>query len=306
MEKNLQNKSRVLITGAEGFTGNYLTKVLSSAGHDVIGTSLKKKNNSSNIFYLDLKNQHSVIKLVNEIKPDVVAHLGAISFVGEDNVSNIYETNLLGTLHLLNALTNLKKHQPRSILLASSATIYGNNSLAILNEDVYPNPINDYAVSKYAMEKMAKLWMNRLPLFIVRPFNYTGVGQPNHFLIPKIVEHFKKKESSIKLGNIDVWREVNDVRFVVETYKKLIDLNPSGQIINICTGHIHSLKEIIQCCEKITNYHIEIQIDPQLVRNNEIQSLRGDNTVLKKLIGNIHSPSIYETLTWMLSHGDEK
>ena len=76
---------------------------------------------------------------------------------------------------------------------------------------------NGYAVSKLAVEQMAQLWVERLPLFIVRPLNYTGLGQKEQFLIPKIASHSRNKKPTIELGSLDVWREFGDVRAVVDT-----------------------------------------------------------------------------------------
>lgn len=288
---NVSKKPRALITGAEGFTGKYLTQTLSAAGYEVLGT---------NAADFDLCDNQSVQHLVNTIKPDIVAHLAAISSVVGHDTAKIYQTNLLGSLYLLEALAELKT-PPRAILLASSANIYGNSASTALTETQTPAPINDYAVSKYAMEQMAQLWMNRLPIFIVRPFNYTGIGQSNRFLIPKIVEHFKNREATIELGNLDVWREFGDVRFVSQTYQKLLDLSPAGKTINICTGEVYSLREIIALCEAITGHHINVRVDPQFVRDNEVHILKGDNSCLKNLIGASPAPTLKETLMWMLN-----
>jgi nucleoside-diphosphate-sugar epimerase len=294
------NKRRALITGAEGFTGKYLIDKLSSAGYEVYGTAYYGLAKGQNIFELDLCNQSNVRDVVNDIRPDLVAHLAGISFVASGDASRIYNTNILGSLNLLEALGGLAK-APNSVLLASSAVVYGNSTIPILNEDLLPEPNNDYAVSKYSMEKIAKLWMNRLPIFIVRPFNYTGVGQEDHFLIPKIVKHFRDKQKVIELGNLEVWREFGDVRFVTEAYKNLLELSPTGATLNICTGQAHSLREVIDLCQEITGHHIEIQVNPKFVRENEIRVLKGDNTRLKSLIGNSHLQSIRDTLTWMLN-----
>lgn len=287
--------SKILITGAEGFTGRYLTQVMRDAGHEVYGTT---QNN------LDLRDKAAVRDLIHTIKPDSVAHLAAISSVTEHDIARIYKTNVLGTLYLLEALAELEK-KPSAILLASSANIYGNSDNEIINEKQHPNPVNDYAVSKAAMEQMAQLWMNRLPIFIVRPFNYTGVGQSDKFIIPKIIAHFKNKKPVIELGNLDIWREFNDVRFVVNTYKQLLDLSPAKKIMNICSGQSYSLREIIALCEEMTGYSIHIEVNPQFVRANEIKKLQGDDTLLKQLIGNPHTYSMQETLSWMLHHTGE-
>ena len=82
------------------------------------------------------------------------------------------------------------------------------------------------------------LWMDKLPIFIVRPFNYTGRGQDKKFVVPKIIDHFREKKTFIELGNIDVLREFNDIRFVSDIYTKLLVTPPIGKIINICTKQI--------------------------------------------------------------------
>ena len=113
---------------------------------------------------------------------------------------------------------------------------------------------------------MARLWFNKLPIFIVRPFNYTGVGQTELFLIPKIVSHFKSKKDIIELGNTSVWREFNDVRAVANKYLLLLELAPVGQTINVCTGNMYSLSEVVETATKITGCNIDIKINPSFVR----------------------------------------
>lgn len=298
--ESASNKPRALVTGAAGFTGKYLVDELSSAGYDIFGTGHTSDPENRSLIRLDLCDRTAVKHLVQDVKPDVVVHLAGISFVAEGNTSRIYETNFLGSFHLLEALESINSHALRSVLLCSTANVYGNNPKETLDEDVIPEPINEYAVSKYAMEKMAKLWMNRLPIFIVRPFNYTGVGQSQKFLIPKIINHFKEKKTAIELGNLDVWREFGDVRSVVRAYRQLVDLSPVGHTFNICTGLSYSLREVITMCEELTGHKITVNSNPAFIRANEVRALQGDNSKLMKWIGHWEVANLKDTLEWML------
>jgi len=278
----------ILITGLQGFTGQYLEAVLTKAGHRVTGLTA------------DLTDAEAVSEEIAYLQPEAVAHLAGISFVVHQNINDIYHVNLLGTRNLLEALA---KHARtlKSVLLTSSANVYGNNPVDLLSEETPLHPANDYAVSKLAMESMAALWMDKLPLFIVRPFNYTGVGQEEHFLIPKIVAHFRDKKPVIELGNLEVRREFGDVRNIAEIYAKLLDKCPAGETLNVCTGQVYSLKEVIEFCEAITGHTIEIRVNPEFVRRNEVQVLTGDNSRLKRLIPDLMPQSLKETLSWMLT-----
>lgn len=277
----------VLITGLEGFTGRYVKAELEAINYNVVGLSS------------DLTDFKALCSEVNHIQPYAVVHLAGIAFVGHGKANAFYEVNLIGTRNLLEALA-LYAPDVKSILLASSANVYGNQSEGIFSEDSFPCPSNDYAVSKLAMEHMAKIWLDKLPLFIVRPFNYTGVGQDKKFLIPKIVSHFQEQMQVIELGNLEVWREFGDVRSVANIYRKLIEAAPVGEILNICTGHSYSLREVISLCEKITGHHIEIKVNPEFIRANEVRLLEGNNANLKNKIGNWDTKNLKDTLQWML------
>ncbi|NVD99743.1 GDP-mannose 4,6-dehydratase [Massilia sp. BJB1822] len=289
---------RALVTGLAGFTGHYVAQELRAAGYEVFGTAVPGHAHGENTVAVDLCDRAGVAAMVQELQPDVVVHLAAIAFVAHSDVEQIYRVNVVGTRNLLEALAAAPK-KPSAVLLASSANIYGNTDVAVIHEDVPAAPANDYAVSKLAMEYMARLWCDRLPLIFVRPFNYTGVGQHENFLLPKIVSHFRRKAADIELGNLHVWRDFSDVRMVAAAYRRLLAAAPAGQTFNICSGSAYSLGEALDMMAAIAGYKINVHVNPAFVRANEVARLSGDNRRLAAVVGAIEPLPLEQTLRWM-------
>ena len=290
-----------LITGLYGFTGRYLADELRSAGYSIVGMGQEEGTYSdAQYFRCDLNVRVEVACSVGIISPDVVVHLAAIAFAAHDDADEIYRTNIVGTRNLLEALAHCPR-VPRSILLASSANIYGNATVSPISEMTPPAPANDYAVSKLAMEHMAHLWAEKLPITVVRPFNYTGVGQSLLFLLPKIVDHFKRRAPVIELGNLDVIRDFSDVRTVVRCYRLLIEAVQRGEAFNICSGIGHSLQDVISIMRKLSGHDLDVVVNPAFVRSNEVHKLIGSRAKLEAAIGRSESIPLQDTLQWMLA-----
>jgi nucleoside-diphosphate-sugar epimerase len=279
---------RILLTGAEGFTGRHLLNQAKSLGHEVI--ALKT----------DLTDSEAVFSEVQAVRPSHVLHLAAISAVTHADEEAFYRVNLFGTQNLLKSLCALPE-APLKVLLASSANIYGNALESPISEDCCPKPVNHYALSKLAMELMSTSFMQRLPIVVARPFNYTGVWHDNRFVVPKIVEHFQQRAAEIELGNLDVLREYNDVRMVCQAYLDLLGLGLVGEAYNIASGRAVALKTIISTLEEITNHNIIVKVNPAFVRANEINILFGSSRKVESLLGPLKHPSLKDTLSWMLN-----
>ena len=285
------NSSTILITGARGFTGLYLKDAAQKSG-------LKALELTSN-----LNDIEALEKEVLAAKPDYVAHLAGISFVASKDHEAFYRVHALGTSNLLQALTKLEK-APKKVLLASSATVYGNSANHLSVEDQILTPIDHYATSKVAMEEMAKTYFDKLQIVIGRPFNYTGPGQKDNFLIPKLVKHFVNKAPRIELGNLDVEREFNDVSMICEAYLALLQFGESGHIYNVCSGQAKSLKNVIDTLSSITKHQIQIQVNPDFIRANEVHRMCGDPAKLQTLLAKhqiqLHAPELENTLNKMI------
>ena len=277
---------RLLITGADGFTGIHLSHAAKGADYEV------------HALEGDLQDLDNVREQVLRIAPTHVVHLAGISHVAGEEELAYYGVNLLGSLNLLNALSQLDK-PPQKIILASSANVYGNNVNCPTSEAEMPAPVSHYAMSKLAMEYLSQPFLDRLPIVIIRPFNYTGVGHGKHFIIPKIVEHFNLKAAHIELGNLDVLREYNDVRDVCEVYLKLLAQGVPGQTYNVASGRSYSLHQVISALEKISGHSLVATVNPRFVRANEIFNLSGDSAKLEDCIEAVGWRPLEDTLEWM-------
>lgn len=291
------NSPTILITGAKGFTGLYLQDAAKKLGLQVVALTS------------NLNDLPSLEKEVLTVKPDYVAHLAGISFVASKDHEAFYRVHALGSSNLLQALTKLEK-APKKVLLASSATVYGNSNNHLSEEGQILSPIDHYATSKVAMEEMAKTFFNRLPILIARPFNYTGVGQKGNFLIPKLVDHFAKRKPYIELGNLNIEREFNDVKMICDAYLKLLEFGNTNEIYNVCTGQARSLQFVMDTLKKITGHDIEIRVNPDFVRASEVHRMVGNPEKLNRLLSSnglsLQIPRLEDTFKSMLSAATDK
>lgn len=283
------------MTGARGFTGRYLRARFEEAGHEVVPLAS------------DLRDAQAVSRELKGARPDVVVHLAGIAFAGHDAVDDFYLTNLLGTRHLLEALVSgpaSSDRTPRRVLLASTASMYGPRGGEPVGEDDPIEPPNHYAASKRAMEHMANLYRDRLPIVLVRPFNYTGRGQNETFLVPKIVQHFRTGARSIEMGALDVRRDFTDVRDVATAYLALIEGECDHAVYNICSGRTFSPREMLAACERITGRTIDVRFNPRFARNVDFDVVVGDNGRLLRVLDDWQPIAFEETLRWMLEASD--
>lgn len=295
---------RTLVTGIGGFTGRYLAPLLAEEGHEIHGIVHAKDEpleGVHRVYEADLSDLANIAAIVNEVQPDHVVHLAGIAFVGHSEVEEIYRSNVVGTRHLLAAIAALPQ-PPRSVLVASSANVYGNAREGELDEETSFAPANDYGVSKVAMEFVSSLFRDRLPLIIVRPFNYTGLGQSTQFVVPKIVAHARERAPVIELGNLEVARDFSDVRSVVQIYKRLLDEPAAiGGTFNVCSGKAVSLRQILDMVSRFSAHPLEVRVNPAFVRANDVRVLQGSKAKLESVIGPLPSIPIEDTLRWMLS-----
>lgn len=282
--------TRILLTGDQGFTGTYIRRDLERNGIEVIGLKAD--------LGVDLLDASKLQSKLRHLNLDHACHLAAISSVTHGCLADFYNVNVIGTLNLLQALrhsTNIQR-----IVLSSTGNLYSGNTHKSLSEDMPVKPSNHYAVSKLAMEQASELFFDELPITITRPFNYTGVGQSDKFLIPKIINAFRNRLDILELGNLDVVRDYSDIRTVSSTYCNLLLTKHSVAVVNICSGKGYSINDILERCSEISCHRPKIVVNPAFIRKHEIVKLVGDNTMLRSNLPETSKISLKETLAWML------
>ncbi len=253
---------RVLVTGANGFVGRHLVRLLSKqeeielfAGvhhRDVWADEIEQKF-GVNVIPFDLGNKDSIRELVKSAQPDQTYHLAGISKTFGVSTEDYFQINSLGTYHLGEFL--LKELGVHSrLLFISSAGVYGSKGQQILTETDPVKPSSEYGASKASAE--AFLWSlhaKGLDVVIARPFNHTGAGQARGFVCSDLVYRLKASIANtrvdeiphLEVGKLHSVRDFTDVRDVVTAYQMIMGNFESGSIVNVSSGHGVSVKEIV-------------------------------------------------------------
>lgn len=283
---------RIAVTGADGFTGRYVTAELDRRGIEWVAIEA------------DLRDAAAISSAVARERFDALIHLAAIAFAGGNDWRAFYDVNQTGSFNLLEAVA--ARGERTICLLASSAQVYGASAQGMVDEAVPCRPTNHYALSKYAMELGAAFWVDRLDIRIARPFNYTGVGQEGIYLIPKIVDHFAQRAPFIELGNLTVLRDFGDVRAVAAAYCDLVMVNQPGLLTNIAAGRLNSIGDILGILSAATGHNLEVRVNPAFVRAGDVPVLGGDISHLSASIAGWRPIALEETLTWMLASAERE
>lgn len=276
---------RVALTGANGFTGRFVIEALANLGIECIPLSV------------NLTDKDAVEAAVADTAFDRLIHLAARAFVNATDWEAFYTVNQLGTFHLLDAVARIRPGT--RCIASSSAQVYGPGAEGLVSEDAATHPANHYAISKLAMEQGAALWRSRLEIVVARPFNYSGVGQGIEYLVPKIVDHFRRGADMIELGNLFVKRDFGDVRSVADAYAGLALAEAPPTLVNICTGTVRSIDDILATLGQMSGHRIEVRVNPAFVRANDVPVLGGDVTRLRTALPQWRPRDLADTLEWM-------
>ena len=271
---------RILVTGASGFIGRYLSSYARAKGHEVVGTYLSEAELSSRIptdpkvewTRLDLRDGAAVTSLVKKVAPDAVFHLGAQAYAKQAwaDPLDTFETNVLGTIRLYEAL---RQHPAvRGVLLTASAAAYGIPERLPISEDAPLWATNPYGVSKACQELVSYQYAQNFGMRIVRArlFGTTGPGKTGDALndFAQQVAHLERggKPAVLRVGNLEARRDVSDIRDAVPALWTVFEAGRSEQPVNIGAGRSYSVRAIVDQLVGLARIPLTVHVDPELLR----------------------------------------
>jgi GDP-4-dehydro-6-deoxy-D-mannose reductase len=286
---------RTFITGIEGFVGHYLADLLASKNHETSGIYFDEtaiKGLKGKPYRCDIRDVDKVKMVLAEIKPDWIFHLAAISSVAisYNQPSLTFDINVQGIWNLLAALNEL--HLNPRVILISSCEVYGRALAFPIKETAPLCPLSPYALSKVFSEEVGQFYHRTrgADVVILRPFTHTGPGHSEVFVFPGIARRIAEiergeREPVLEVGNIENERDFTDVRDMVRAYLLAAEHCPAGESYNITSGKTISIKAGIEFLLSQAKKKIELKVDPNRLRPNDIQTLKGDGGKFSTLTG---------------------
>jgi GDP-4-dehydro-6-deoxy-D-mannose reductase len=277
---------RALVTGASGFVGPYLVEHLRERGDEV--TAIDRHGDRP----VDVTDPQALDHVMQEVAPQAVYHLAALSHVAEswESAGEAFRVNAEGTLHVLGAA---RRAGAQRVLVVGSAEEYGlaRDVDMPLGEDASLRPVTPYGVAKVAADYLAlqAFLGTGLPTLRARPFNHTGPGQSARFLIPALARRVAEAEhsgaSEVRVGSLQPVRDITDVRDVVRAYRLLVERGEPGEAYNVCSGRGVAVEEIARKLLELADRPMELAVDPDLVRAVDLPVLVGDASKVRDTTG---------------------
>ncbi len=302
---------KVLIFGISGFVGAYLAREFEQHGYQVYGSDITDSEALPDTIIfkkLELLDYEAVESLVKEALPDIIINLAAISSVGMSwsMPQTTISVNVVGALNIMEAARecpNIPK-----IMLVGSSEEYEISDKPV-GEAAPLNANNPYGISKLTQERFAKLYRERygMNIYCVRPFNHTGVGQKETFVLPSFCRQVADiaksgREGVIKVGNLSAERDFCDVRDIVRGYRMIVEQGDCNTIYNIGSGVAHSIQELLDYIISLCPQKVLIETDPERYRPVDTPRVCCDNGKICSELGWKPDYNIFDTLKDMYNY----
>jgi UDP-glucose 4-epimerase len=274
---------KILVVGGAGYIGSVCAELLLDAGNEVaVLDNLSEGHRGAvdpraQFFRGDLQDQEATLSILGEIKPEAVLHFAAYALVGESmhDPSKYFRNNVANGLNLLDAMV---AHGVLRLIFSSTCAIFGPPERVPIDETMPPRPISPYGESKLAFEKILRWYgeIHGLQSVSLRYFNAAGASakfgedhRPEAHLIPSVLKVALGEKSHLEIFGTDY--ETPDGT-CIRDYIHVVDLARAhilalrankSDFYNLGTGGGSSVREVIDCCRKITGRKIDIVEKPR-------------------------------------------
>lgn len=288
---------RVLLTGASGFVGHYMARILLDRGYEVHGLQRGMGLDlpaGALPLPIDLEDPASVMELPRTW--DWVIHLAGASVPSAFATTAPILTNLRITLNLLEHL------QAARVLLVSSCHVYAPHPQPHAEEDPIV-PQGRYGLSKHLVEQLAPHYSHKLDLRVARPFNHLGPGQRPELVVPSLFRRLRASREDagpILMRGMDSVRDFIDVRDVASAYLAILDLEvPVHRTFNVCTGRGRRISEVVELIQALVGSRRKVEFEGNPNSSDDIPVLVGSPERLRLETGWNPSFGLQESLQAM-------
>ena len=295
-------KKKVLITGITGFVGSHLAEhILSLKDKKIQVYGIRRwrsptENIEAIIDKIDLRNCElldfkSTFDLIRKIKPDIIFHLAAQSYVMSSFNApvNTVEINVCGTINLLEAI-RYSRTDP-IVHICSSSEVYGQvkkDEIPIKESQPF-RPASPYAVSKVAEDMIAYQYFISYGIKTIRTrmFTHTGPRRGEVFASSAFARQIARiekglQEPTIHVGNLKSVRTFADVRDTVRAYWLLVNKCPPGEVYNVGGQKTMTVGEMLDILLSMTDKKIKIKVEPYLLRPSDVTLQIPDTSKFRK------------------------
>lgn len=308
---------KILVMGATGFVGSYLMERNLAAGHQVTGTHFNPTIQPQDwmafedqLVRCDIRYREQVDAVVQQVRPDVIYLLSAQSYpaLSWQAPLETLDTNVLGTATVFESI-RASGLDPVVVVACSSAQ-YGE----VAAEDIpvvesHPmRPLHPYGVSKVATELLALQYHANAGIRSVcaRIFNTTGPRKAGD-VCADFTQRVARIEAGLappvlKVGNLDTWRAITDVRDLVRALELLVEKGAPGGVYNISGARTYQVRELMELVKAASTVPLTVEVDPTLIRPSDEKVIFGDSTRLVEATGWRQEVPLAQTVGDMLAY----
>ena len=317
MASGATSHAAILVTGAAGFAGSHLIDLLRREDRPIVGwhhPGAPPQNPNGHVAWqaVELLDPLAVRQAIEALRPAEVYHLEGAAQQGKswDRADEVLHVNVMGTQHLLDALARAQV-SARTVVIGSS-TVYRPSDTA-LDEDSPIGPSSPYGLSKLAQEMTARqaFTLQQTPVMVARSFNHIGPRQGLGFVAAdfarQIVEiETGRAEPVINVGNLAARRDLMDVRDTVRAYRAMMRSAEPGRSYNVCAGHAHSIRELLDGLLGHSTVTVDVRTDPDKLRPIDQPLVLGSYARLQRETGWQPEMPMDRTLADLLDYWRER